>query len=246
MKISALVLTKNEEKRIEKCIKALSFCDEIIVIDDNSTDKTRELSKGLGARVYKRDMNKDVSKQTNYGMKKAKGEWMLIIDADEIVTDKLKNEIKNVLKTKAESVDCFLIKRNDYFLGKLLKHGEVSKVYLPRLLKKGKGKWKRRVHQYLEIKGGNLKLRSPLLHYHNNLQDFITSINTWSSWHSLANKEEGKKSSLIKIVFYPILKFFKNYILKLGFLDGLHGFVHALIMSFHSFLSWSKQWVKEK
>lgn len=243
MKLSAVILVKNEEKNIKKCIQRLSFCDEVVVIDDCSTDKTKEIAKKLKANVFTRDMNKNYSEQSNYGMDKAIGDWVLFIDADEIVTKELAKEIRKAIKN---NIDCFYIKRSDLFIGKLLKYGEVRNVFLPRLIKKGKGEWKRRVHPYFQTSGKVSRLKNPLLHYRDDLRSHINSINTWSSWHAMANKEEAKRANLFKIIFWPIVKFIRNYFFRLGILDGVHGFVHAFIMSFHSFIGWSKQWLKEK
>jgi glycosyltransferase involved in cell wall biosynthesis len=195
------------------------------------------------------------SAQSNFGIKKAKGEWSLLIDADEIITPELALEIRTQLSSWSQpageageaigSPVAYQIPRTDYFLGKKLRYGETRKSRVTRLVRKGKGEWSRRVHPTLNIEGQLGTLKNPILHYpHQSIQEFLISINRWSFWHSLALNEENKKSSTIKITLWPILKFIQNYILRLGFLDGTHGFVHAVIMSFHSFLGWSNLYVK--
>ena len=243
---SAVVLTKNEEENIEKCIKSLSFCEEIIVIDDNSIDKTRDLANKLGAKVYERDMDKDYSAQSNFGMERASGKWVLFIDADEFVSEKLSKEIIEVV-SEERGLSGYFIKRVDTIWGKELNFGESGNSKVLRLVKKGSGKWERRVHPNFNIRGKTSTLSNLLYHYpHQSVSRFIESVNRWSTWHAIANKEEGKESSIFKIIFMPIGHFVKNFIFRLGFFDGIVGFVFAVIMSFHSFLSWGKLWMLQK
>jgi len=246
-KISAVVLTKNEEKNIAGCLDSLKFCDELIVVDDNSKDATRKIARKFGAKIFVRDMNKDFAGQSNFGMKMAKCEWIIFLDADERISKDLANEIKERIND-AKS-DAFIVKRLDFIWGRWLTHGEVGSFKNFRVVKKNIGFWERRVHpKFILNKGARIGyLKNPIKHYpHQNLSDFLQSLDRWSSWHALANKEEGKKSSSVKIILFPLAHFFKNYLLKLGLLDGIHGFVFAVVMSFHSFLSWSKLWISEK
>lgn len=247
MKISVVIPVKDEEKNIGEAIKSVSFCDEVIVIDDMSSDKTVEIAKNLGARVLEREMKKNFSNQLNFGMKRASEKWILFLDADERVTPKLRNEIEKAVKKNTPGINGFWIKRQDFFLGKRIRYGDAVGFKDLRLVRKGSGKWKRRVHPHFDILGRTKTLKGGLVHYpHESVSDFIDSINTWSNWHSLANREEKKSVSVLKIVFFPLIKFIRNYFFKLGFLDGLHGFVHAFLMSFHSFLAWSNLWIMNK
>jgi len=245
--ISAVILTKNEKKNIKDCIKTLSFCDEIVVVDDMSSDNTKEIALKLGAKVFERRMNKNISEQSNFGMKKASGEWILFVDADERVSKKLSEEIVKQTRECSLEINGLYIRRTDIMWGKILIHGESASVLLLRLVRKESGYWKRRVHQKFIIKGKTSVLENCLYHYpHQSVSEFIMSVNRWSLWHALANYEEGKTSSTLKIVFWPILHFTKNYIFRFGFLDGIRGFIFAVMMSFHSFLAWSNLYVKQK
>ncbi|OGM21942.1 hypothetical protein A2863_00945 [Candidatus Woesebacteria bacterium RIFCSPHIGHO2_01_FULL_38_9b] len=242
--ISAVILTKNEEKNIKSCIDNISFCDEIIVIDDCSIDKTTEIAKNMGAKVFLRMMNKDFSAQSNFGMQKASGDWILLIDADERVSNELKQEIQNSLNN---DITVYKFRRIDYIWGRWLKHGESGSAQVVRLVKRNSGKWIRRVHPYFRTTKDVVLLSNPIFHYpHQNVRLFLESINRWSTWHAIANQEECKQSSLVKILFFPLGHFVKNYLFRLGFLDGLAGFVYAVVMSFHSFLAWSKLWIQQK
>jgi len=247
MNLSGVILTKNEEGNIEKCINSLIFCEEILVIDDFSTDKTVEIAKKLGVKIIRRDLNGDFSSQRNFGLEKARGKWVLFIDADEIVPINLKNEIIQLTGDPLLKYSGFYFKRQDYIWNKLLGYGEVGNRKIIRLVKKGKGKWKRKVHEYFEADGLTFVCKNPLYHYpHKNLREFIAHINFQSSLHAIANKSEGKRSSIIKILIWPSGKFIQNLVFKKGFMDGTGGFVHALMLSLHSFLSWGKLWVIQK
>jgi len=247
MSISALILSKNEEKNIEGCIKSVSFCDEIIVIDDYSSDKTEQIAKKLGAAFYKHHLSSDYSQQRNYALEKAKAKWCLFIDPDERVTPGLAKEIQNETKSELNNTNGFYIRRKDIFKDQKMNYGEVGSFYILRLAKKGAGKWKREVHEHWDIFGRKRKLKNTLLHYsHPKISDFVRNVNIFSTLHAKANYNEHKKSSVFKIIFMPVVKFAVNYFFKLGFLDKDKGLIYAFMMSLHSFLAWSKLWIYQK
>ncbi len=234
--ISAVVLTKNEEKNIGKCLKSLHWCDEIIVIDDYSRDKTVSLAKKLGARVYQHNLKADYSDQRNFGLKKTRGDWVLFVDADEFISSQLQDEIKEKI-LKSKEVAGFYLKRKDKFLGKWLQFGETSRIKLLRLARKGAGGWQRPVHDVWQIKGRIGELKNPLMHQRQlTISDFLKKINQYSSLRARQLYEQKVKTNAFFIMLYPMAKFGQNYILRLGFLDGKAGFVMAAMMSIHSFL----------
>jgi len=244
MKISAVILTKNEADNITNCIKSLDFCSEIVVVDDNSADDTVKIAKKLGAVVYEHKMDKDYSAQSNFGMQKASGDFVLFVDADERISKKLQKEINEANYGK---YDVFNFKRIDFMWGRWLTHGESGASRVTRLVRKDIGRWKRRVHPFFDFVGNAGEFENPIKHFpHQSLHKFIQSINRWSTWHAIANGEEGKKSTLTKIAFWPTGHFFRNYLLRRGFLDGMQGFIYASIMSAHSFLAWSKLWLIQR
>ncbi len=242
--ISAVVLTKNEEKNIEACLSSLSWCDEIVVIDDNSQDKTVLLAKKHGAKVYLHDMKGDFSRQRNYGLEKATSEWVLFIDADERVSAPLWYEIMEYTNNPLVSYTGYLIKRTDIMWGKELLHGEVGNIKLLRLAKKDAGMWEDPVHETWKVKGKVLTLEKSLLHYpHPTVAEFLQEINFYTDLRAKQLYKKGKKASWWSIILYPKAKFVLNYFFRGGFLDGLPGLVFALMMSLHSFLVRSKLWL---
>jgi len=245
--LSCVILTKNKEQNISACLKTLGFCDEIVVVDDYSTDKTAEISQKLGARVYKRSLNNDFAGQRNFGLEKASGKWVLFIDSDERVTPRLRDEIVQIINNPLISYVGFYVRRKDVLWKEQIRGGEAGSLKLLRLARRKAGKWRRMVHEYWQVSGRKRTLINPILHYpHVTLRKFLDDINYFSSLHALANRQERKSASLKKIIIWPFGKFVYNWIFKLGFRDKTAGFVIALIMSFHSFLAWSKLWFLQK
>lgn len=239
--ISTVILTKNVSNAIKACLESVSWCDEIIIIDDNSTDETRDIAKKLGAKVYENDLAGNFSQQRNFGLEKATGEWVLFVDSDEIIPENLAKEIQaKLLENKANG---FFIKRDDFIFGKKILHGEMGDTWLVRLAKKNVGKWEGRVHEVWKIKGKTEQLKNSLLHYpHQTISEFMQEINFYSTLRAQELFNQHMKVNWWDIILYPKAKFFINYFIKLGILDGVPGFIVAVIMSFHSFLVRGKLW----
>lgn len=231
--ISAVILTGNEEENIRECLKSVSWCDEILVIDDESTDKTVLIAEEFGTKVIKHPLNDDFGQQRNFGLSQAKGDWILFVDADERVSGELRDEIKE--KILLSNINGFYLRRIDFFMGRWLKHGEISNIKLLRLGRKNAGKWERTVDEVWKI-GGNIEtLKNPLLHYsHSSLTQFLENINRRSTMNAEYLFKTGKKINLFEWL-KPKFKFIQNFFFKLGFLDGTAGFVFAVLMSLHSF-----------
>lgn len=240
--LSALILSKNEGQNIGECIQALSFCDEIIVADDNSTDHTVEIAKSLNARIVDQDTELDFAQKRNRLMQQAKGDWLLFIDPDERLTKELQEEIIAILKEP--KYDVYLLKRRDFFWGQEIKHGELQTAAqngFIRLVKKGSGSWKGTVHESFETNLPTGKLSNYINHYpHPTLTEFITDINFYSTLRSKELLKKDHKTTIFEIIFLPFFKFLYTYIIKMGFLDGAAGFAYSFMMSFHSFLVRSK------
>ncbi len=243
MKLSAIILARNEESNIGRAVASVSFCDEIIVVDDESTDVTamraQETGKGK-VRVIRHASAGDFAAQRNWAMEQAENEWILFIDADEEVTGELKNEILNATQ-KGDGVAAYYIKRRDFFWGRGLKYGDLWSAYrsgIIRLMKKKSGTWKGNVHEVFHpASGTSERLTSYLNHYpHQTVSEFIRDINNYSTIRSRELTDMGVRSGIAPLIALPFGKFVLNYVLKLGFLDGAAGFAYAFLMSFHSFL----------
>lgn len=242
--LSVVVLAKNEERNIGECLDTLKWAEEILVIDDNSEDETIEkVKKAEGDKkvtIFTRDLDGDFSGQRNFALRQAQGNWILFVDADERVSPKLAEEIKKKISENLD-IDGFYLKREDHIFGTILKHGETAGVRLLRLGKKGAGKWEGKVHETWRIMGKVGELDNPLEHYpHKTISEFLKKINDYSTLRGRELFDHEINTNLFEIIAYPTGKFFQNYLLRLGFLDKMPGFIVAILMSFHSFLVRSK------
>lgn len=235
--VSAVILARNEEKNIKKAIESVRFCKEVMVIDDDSTDKTPQIAEKSGAIVKKRSIKGDFAGQRNFGMKEATQDWVLFLDADEEITTELKEEIISILKAQ---INTYYIKRRDFWWGRELKFGETQKVKnkgIIRLVQKNSGTWMGTVHEVFYTVKSTGTLKGFLNHYpHPTVRDFLSDINNYSTLRAKELLNQGVSAHIIEIIFYPFFKFILNYFIYLGFLDGAAGFAYAFFMSFHSFL----------
>lgn len=247
MKLSAVVIVRNEEKNIVDCLDSLKFCDEIVVVDDYSDDRTPEILERVSRdnskiKITKRRLDNNFSQQRQFGIEYSVNDWILFVDADERITKELAIEIMENLSEP--DCDGFLIPRVDYLWGKELKHGETGSTKLLRLFDKTRGSLKGRVHEVWETKNKVGALVNPILHYpHPTISEFLKDINFYTDLRAEELYKKKVKSNFFKIILYTKGKFFMNYFVKLGFLDGAPGLVHAVMMSFHSFLVRGKLWL---
>ena len=240
--ISVIILTKNEERNIAECLDGLDWCDEKIVIDDNSEDKTVQVAEKKGAKVYTHKLV-NFSDQRNFAIEKAKGNWLLYVDADERVSPELCFEITHHINVSIDNYSGFYIKRVDIIWGKKLKYGESQGLKLLRLAKKDSGKWTGDVHETWAVPGKKRLLINPLYHYpHQTIAEFLGEINNYTDIRSKELFKQNVKTNWFLIILYTKAKFAQNYFIKLGFLDGMPGFISALMMSFHSYLVRGKLW----
>ena len=232
--LTVVVLTRNEEANLAKCLDSLKFCDEILIVDDSSTDTTLEIAKKHKARVVQHALNSDFSAQRNYALSQITSGWILFVDADEVVTPELAAEIHKAVQ-KSDITGCFL-PREDILWAKHMHYGD-TKASLLRLARRGAGEWHGKVHETWHVTGQTATLGHPLLHYpHPTVSDFLRHINFYSTLRAAELKSSSYKTNLYEIIFYPIGKFFYLYLYRLGFLDNTQGFLSAMMMAFYSFL----------
>lgn len=234
--ISAIVITRNEQKNIISCLESIRWCDEVILID-SSTDDTVSLAKKTASATKLKIIK---SSQVNFaylrnlGLKKARYSWVFFIDADHRVSPALKREIQ-VLLAGPPKYKAYRIKQQDVLFGRKLNFGETAHISHILLGKKTAGLWHRRVHEKWQVRGEIGELKHPILHYpHQTIVEFLAHINRWSTLDALEFKNQGTRMPLWQVVIYPVGKFFYNYFWHLGFLDGIPGLIIAYVMSLHS------------
>ncbi len=240
--ISVVILTKNEEVNLTQLLPQLDFSDDIIMIDNGSTDQTAVVGKKFHC-TFHQDLDPSFASRRNAGMKCAKHSWVLYIDADERISPALRQEILTTISQNT-SVSAYAIERIDIFWGKQVRYGEVLKARthgIIRLVQRNSGTWVGHVHEVFVPKGSTGKLQNHLTHYsHSGIADFLASVNSFSTLRAEEMYNSGTRLWGLQILTVPFVKFVYTFFILGGFLDGARGFVYSFMMSFHSFLSRSK------
>lgn len=241
-KLSVIIITYNEEKNIERCIKSvLNIADEIVVIDSGSTDKTLKICNSYGVKIINHTFE-DFVKQHNFADSQAKYDLIFSIDADEALTKELEKSIinaKNNLK-----FDGYYLNRITNYCGKWINHCGWYPDAKLRLYKKEKGKWQGiKIHEKFELydKNKSSKLNGDLLHYsYYTIEQHINQINKFSSFSAQAYLIRKKKVPFYKLFLNPFMKFLKMYFIKKGFLDGYYGFIICYLSAQSTFIKYLK------
>lgn len=237
-KISVFIITLNEEKIIEKCLEKLNIFDEIIIVDSGSTDKTIEICNKYNAKVFQ---NKFVnfSKQKQFALNLTKNDWVLSLDADEVLTDELLDEIKSI--KILENYEAYFIPRTHVFLNKIFNYGSENKKLILRLFNKNFGNFdKNIVHEEIVVIGKSSKLKNEFLHY--TAIDFQIAINKQIKYALLSAENlnnKRKKSYLLKIILKFPFDFINYYIVQRNFLNGYQGFTWSMFSAFCNYLKYT-------
>jgi len=252
--ISAAIITFNEENRIRDCLASVhDWCDEIVVLDSHSTDRTREICASFPRVVFAEHDFDGHIQQKNRAIDLTKGDWILSIDADERVTPELAASIQKFV-LENPNADGARIPRLTVHLGRPIRHGGWY-IARYRLIRRGRGAWGgENPHDLILLKDRppwkqNLGpvLKGNLIHYSfTDLSDQINTINRFSSIVAFTRSGHGRKFSILKLIYKAPLKFIEQYIMKLGFLDGVPGFIVAASGAFSTFLKWAKMYELEK
>jgi glycosyltransferase involved in cell wall biosynthesis len=242
-KVTAIIPTFNEAHNIRNAIESVLWADEVIVVDSYSTDDTIMMTKDYPVSVVLHEYISP-SAQKNWIIPQAKNEWIFILDADEVVSDPLKEEIQKVLSQDKIPESAFWISRQNYYMGKKVRFSGWQNDGVIRLFKRDHGRYDgKRVHEKLQVNGQVGKLSKPLLHYtYKDLHSMLGKVDRYSSWKAIDRAEKGNRSGLLSMMFKPAFSFFKNYFFRLGILDGKVGFIICAISSWSVFLRQLKIW----
>lgn len=240
--ISLAIIAQNEEQNIAECIDSASFCSDIIVLVNGSTDQTEQIAKEKGARVVSYDGHVDFAEMRNMCLSHAKYDFVFFLDADERISPQLQQSLQQF--TPESPLSAYRVRRIDHFWGKELRFGEVQSAKnggIIRLVKKGTGRFEGTVHEKWKTKEEVGLLKGNILHFpHPTLAEFIEHVNRYSSIRAKEAFNNGQSVSVLSFTLFPIGKFIYTYFFKGGFRDGAQGFVYSFLMSFHSFLYRSK------
>jgi glycosyltransferase involved in cell wall biosynthesis len=229
LSISIIIITKNEARNIVDCLEPLDFANEIIILDSGSTDNTVTLARKYTPYVYEVEWP-GYGMQKNRALEKAQHEWVLSIDADERVTEHLKQEILDIIRQNDQAFAAYSIPRITTYCSKLMKFGDWKNDRYVRLFRRKNGTFNNAlVHESVIVEGKIGKIKSPLLHHSFlNLEDVLHKLNNYSTLSALEKYNQGKKSNLSLALGRAIWTFFRGYFLKLGFLDGKKGLMLAI------------------
>ena len=241
-KLSVIVTTFNEEINVAECLESVLWADEILLVDSFSTDRTVEIAGRYPITVLQRQYFGSAA-QKNWALDRVQNDWVLIIDADERVPEKLAREILTVLATEPPA-NGFYIRRLNVFIDKVIRHSGWSTDKVVRLFRKDKGRYpNRRVHADLEIEGAVPVLRNSFLHYtFRTFEQYFPKFLNYAEWGAAQAFRDGRRAGFVELVMRPWWRFIRTYFLQLGFLDGVHGFVLCVLQAFGSFLKYARLW----
>jgi glycosyltransferase involved in cell wall biosynthesis len=228
--LSACIITYNEADRIEACLKSVSFCDEILVVDSHSTDGTRALARRLGARVIERDWP-GYRSQKQFAIESASNDWVLCLDADERLSEPLRAEIEALRAGGFAGFAGWSVPRITDYFGRFLRHGNAYPDRLIRLFDRRRGGWiGYEIHENTRVQGPVGRLHGHLEHYsYRSLSDHHLRMQRYADLMAQALYDRGKRGGLGKALVNPQWRFLRGYVLRLGFLDGWRGLVFALV-----------------
>lgn len=244
--LSVAIITYNEEKNLPRILEAIKdIADEVIIVDSYSTDKTVEIAKNYGAKVFIEDW-KGYRDQKNSALEKCTNEWILFLDADEVVFKELKEEIIKAIKT--QKADGFYINRKTYYIGKFLDYIWQPDWVLRLVRQNANPRWEGgNIHEYLRIDGKTDKLQGYLYHYtYKDLSDHFNKSLKYAKISAEEMYKRGKRFKLNKLIINPFWAFFRQYFIKLGFLDGIRGLSVSMSYLFSTFLKYLFLWELEQ
>jgi glycosyltransferase involved in cell wall biosynthesis len=244
MRLSAIVITRNEKTNISDCLRSLDFADEVLVLDNASTDGTADIARSLGARVAVTQDWPGFGPQKNRVLDLAGGEWVLSIDADERVTPELQAEVLAAMSA-LPSQTAFSFPRLSSYCGQYMMHSGWNPDRVVRLFRRGRARFSDAlVHERLLVQGPVARLKAPLLHL--SFPDFesvLDKVNRYSTAGAQGLSRKGKPASLWGAVGHGMWAFFRTYVLRRGFLDGQLGLALAISNAEGTYYRYAKHWL---
>jgi glycosyltransferase involved in cell wall biosynthesis len=243
VKISACIVALNEENNIRDCLESVKWADEIVVMDALSSDRTVAICREYTDKVFQRPWPGYIA-QKNNAISAATHDWVLCLDADERVSQELRDEITGEFEEQGARWDGFVFPRQTFYLGAWIKHGGWYPDYKLRLFRKSKGRWSGvEPHDRVELNGRTKTLLSPLVHNtYRDIAHHLSFVNRYTDVSAEQKHHGGTRFPLLHMLVNPAAKFIKAFVIRGGFLDGTRGFVVAVTSSFYVFLKYAKLW----
>lgn len=244
MKIAAIVITKDEERNIAACLESLRWADEILVVDACSGDRTIEIARSYTDHVFVRPWP-GFGPQKNFAIDRAKGDWVLIVDADERVTEPLREEILSLLRDgPPPDVGGFEIPRRNFFYGRWIRGGGIYPDYQLRLFRRSAGRYDEvLLHEHLQLHGRIARLQHPLDHYSMpGIREHVRKMMRYTTLGAQEKLKARSRVTLLDLAGHHLGTILKTYILRGGYRDGIHGVIVALFAGMHTFVKYAKAW----
>ena len=240
--VSVVIAAKNAGEHIASCVASVaSWADEVIVVENDSTDDTVLLASAEGARVFSHPFH-TIGKQRNVAIERATHEWILVVDADERCTPALAAEITKVV-TGLPGFDAYRLPRRNFFLGREIRHGGWEKDRPVRLFRRALRYDERPVHEHVVTTGPVGTLREPLLHYtYTSLDQYFEKLDRYSRWWADQHHERGRRAGVLQVLVKPPARFVSMYLLRGGFLDGAYGLVVAVLAAVSVAAKYARLW----
>ena len=241
-KLSIYMITYNNERTVEKALRSIQWADEIVVVDSFSVDRTVEICRQFTDKVFQRKWPGHQD-QYQYAADLTLHPWIMFVDADEEIPQELAEEIRRELSTEKQDLDGFIAYRRTYYLGRWIRHGGWVPDCEIRLYRREKGRWQGGLHAKVAVDGKVGSLKNPYLHdTYRDISDQIQTIDRYSRIAAEDSLRSGGKFSLMKLVLHPPVRFFKEYLFKGGFRDGIPGLIIIVATMFYVFIKYAKLW----
>ena len=227
--LSTILITRNEQDNLERCLTSVFWSNEIVIVDSGSTDRTRQIAISHNARFFAEDW-KGYTAQKNSALEKASSEWVFSIDADEELTPEARKKIQEIVLANDKSVDGYYFRRKVFYLGQWITHGDWYPDYVLRLWRRSTGRFEGgRVHESVRVGGGKTgRLREEILHFtYKSVEDQKRRMETYARLWAEDRRREGARATALDLLFRPPWRFFRGLVLKQGFLDGRLGWLIA-------------------
>ena len=239
--LSLVIITRDAAHELADCLASAAFAAETIVVDSGSSDDTAALAGRLGARVIEHSW-RGFGPQKNFAVAQAQHDWVLCLDADERVTPELAAAIRGAFASGPPAAPAYAFARRNRFLGRWLAHGEGYPDWIVRLFDRRHARWSDDpVHEKVVADGPASTLQGDLLHASaESIEAYIAKQNRYTTVQANAMHARGERASIAQLMFSPVARFLRFYVLRLGFLDGAAGFAHIAIGAFASFLKYAK------
>jgi glycosyltransferase involved in cell wall biosynthesis len=245
-KLTVLIPSFNSESTVRRTLESVRWADEILVCDSGSTDRTLDLAKEYGARILQHEYINSAL-QKNWAIPQCSHEWVLIVDTDEALEEKLKNEIRALLENPDPEIDGYRIPRKNFMYGKWMRHG-IYPDYQLRFFRRDKGRYEtREVHAHLKLEGRAGVLNGHFLHEgFKDLRTWMIKFERYIRYEMDELVKQNRKFSIARVTLYPLFIFMRNFLWRRGFLDGYRGFILAILDSFYYFMMYARLYEKER